>query len=580
MRKSALALAALASTLVAGVAAALPPPPPPPPLFENAASRGLVGVQGMQVAFADLDGDGWPDVVADKTKVYYNRPSPEGGRTFVHAEHDLAEPRAARGFDSVQFGDVNNDGHLDAFFGRRTDLSNEKFKDDGLRNEIWLEGKRKVEKSGVDEHAETTQTACFVDYDRDGVLDLLVGNDYVAYGKGFEAFPTRLYHGNGDGTFVDVTEKAGMLGIAEVGKPNSRRPCYGVTHTDWNNDGWQDLLICTYGRQLNRLWKNNGDGTFTDVGDVTHFDGDDDRTGKYTDEVKKKLGMQDEPPWRSNGNNFDAAVADYDGDGNMDVFLACITHWWAGPSSDLSSLLINQGPEKGFVFTRRPEMITRPHEGEHWNQGDLHAGWLDVDNDGLLDLVIASSDYPDEQILRLYHQRPDHTFEDWTDRLGFKWINASHISFGDFDGDGATDILVGTSNVRLTPEQVKVHSLDIGLWRNTCAAAAGNTFLNVRLVGGGKGKANRDAIGARVILWIDGKRQTREVQGGLGCGGHRDDTDCRFGVGKAKTVDKLEVHWPDAAQSVQVFTNVPTGKFYVLEQGGTLREGRSPKVWR
>ncbi len=577
MKSPLVAVAAATCALVAGSAFALQRGPS---LFESAASRGLSGVPAVQVAFADLDADGWPDVVADKTKVFMNRAGSDGTRAFVRAAEDLGDPKTARPFDHVEFGDVDNDGRLDAFFGRSTDLSNDKFKDDGLRCEVWLRGRQHVEKAGV-ERAETTISSCFVDYDRDGVLDLLVGNAYVAYGKSFEAFPTRLLRGRGDGTFEDVTEKAGMLGVAEVGRADSRRPCYGVTHTDWNDDGWQDLLICTYGRQANRLWKNNGDGTFTDVAVATHFDGDDDRSGKYPEKARRAIGNRpDEQPWRSHGNTFDAAVADYDGDGHMDVFLAGITHWWAGSSSDLSMLLVNEGPKKGFAFQRRPELIERKHAVENWNQGDLHAGWLDVDNDGLIDLVIASSDYPDDQILRLYHQREDHTFEEWTERLGFKWLNASHISFADFDGDGATDILVGTSNVRLTAEQVKAHSLDLGLFRNTCASATGNTFLSLRLAGAGKGKANRDAVGARVTLWIRDKRQTREVQGGLGCGGHRDDTDCRFGVGTAKTVDRIEVRWPDAAQSVQTFTNVPTGKLYLLEQGKELREGRAPKVWR
>jgi hypothetical protein len=256
----------------------------------------------------------------------------------------------------------------------------------------------------------------------------------------------------------------------------------------------------------------------------------------------------------------------------MDVFLAEITHWWAGPSSDLSMMLVNEGPERAFRFRRRPELIPpRPHAGTHWNQGDRHAGWLDVDNDGLLDLVVASSDYPDEQILRLYHQRPDHTFEEWTDRLGFHFQNASQISFGDFDRDGATDMLVATTDFRLSAEQKKTHSSSVALFRNLAAARAGNGFLSIRLRGLGKGHSNTDAVGARVTIFVEGKRQTREVYGGLGHAGHRDDQEVRFGVGKARRVDRVEVRWPDARSTVQTFEGVEASRFYSLVEGGSLR---------
>ena len=79
-------------------------------------------------------------------------------------------------------------------------------------------------------------------------------------------------------------------------------------------------------------------------------------------------------------------------------------------------LLVNLGADQDFKFERRPDAVPREHEGPNWNQGDMHAGWLDVDNDGRLDLVIASSDYPDAQLLRLFHQEPDHSFVEWTDR--------------------------------------------------------------------------------------------------------------------------------------------------------------------
>jgi hypothetical protein len=559
----------------------------PTALFESVgAAAGLEGVHGGRVSFADLDRNGYPDAIVDGTHIFLNvtgTAGRAGGRRFVRSEaaESALNTAGRRGADSVQVGDVNGDGCPDLFIGRMTDLSNPKFTDDGLRNEIWLgDGKGgfvRKDDAGIAAHAETTISACFVDYDGDGVLDLFVGNAYVAYGKSLEAFPSRLYRGRGDGTFEEVTEKAGLLGVAEPGGKDSRRPTYGVAHTDWNNDGRQDLLTMSYGRQWNRLWRNNGDGTFTDVGPETGFDGDEDRSGKYPDEVKKQDPERtDEPPFRANGNTFDCAVADYNGDGNMDCFLAEITHWWAGPSSDLSMLLVNLGKEQGFKFRRRPELIQRVHATPHWNQGDMHAGWLDVDNDGYLDLLIASSDYPDEQVLKLYHQKPDGsgTFEEWTDRLGFHWLNASQISLGDFDRDGATDILVGTENHRLSKEQIAAHSLDVGLFRNLAAAAAGNRFLSLRLTGGGKGKANRDAVGARVTIWTGDHRQTREVYGGLGHGGHRDDTECRFGVGKAEKVDRLEVRWPDAKNTVQTFTDVATGRFYALEQGGELRVER------
>ena len=530
------------------------------PLFERVTeSTRLAGVEATRVAFAELTGDTYPDAVIGITQVFIN----EGGKRFACA--NTTSPLAPQGRSkpmAVQFGDVNNDGFADLFLGCYTDLANEDFTDDGRRNEIWLgDGKggfKQVQSAGVGTYPDTTIAACFVDVDRDGHLDLFVGNAYTAYGKSLEAFPDRLYHGNGDGTFVDVTDAAGLLGVATHGKRESRKPTYGVTHTDWNNDGWQDLLVATYGRQWNRLWRNNGDGTFTDVADATHFDGDHIRHGQHPRIVPRDT----EPPFRANGNTFDCAVADFDGDGDMDCFLGEITHWWAGTSSDLSMLLVNQGPDKGYTFSREPSRIIRPRPVERWNQGDMHAGWLDVDNDGRLDLLIASSDYPDRQILKLYRQTETDQFVDWTDQLGFTWTSACQISLADYDRDGATDIMVATNNTRLTKEQRKAHSLNVGLFRNVAATRAGNGFVNIRLLG--------QSIGARVIVVTAAMRHMREVHGGLGHTGHHDDTDCRFGLGKATTIEAVEVHWPDATQTVQTFANVAPNRFYTLKKGGTL----------
>lgn len=531
-----------------------------PPLFEDVTRAvGLSGIESNRVAFADFNADDLPDILIGQTTVLLN----EGGTHF-------ARPQSARALSAVnvprpnvaQVGDVNNDGWLDLYIGRYTELGKDGTTDDGLRGEIWLGdgqgGFARQADSAVGGVAETTIAACFVDYDRDGNLDLFIGNAYVVYGQGYEACPDRLFRGHGDGTFTDVTEPAGLLGLAETGQRDSRRPSYGVTHADWNNDGWPDLLVATYGRQWNRLWRNNGDGTFTDVAGETHFDGDEDRSGVYPEAVKRAR----EKPFRANGNTFDCAVADYDNDGDLDCFLAEITHWWAGPSSDVSMLLTNQGAAQGYQFRREPERIIRRHDLERWNQGDLHAGWIDVDNDGHLDLLIASSDYPDEQLLRIYRQSPAGSFEEWTARLGFRWVNASQLALADFDRDGATDILLGTNHMRLTAEQRAAHSRSVGLFRNVAAARAGNSFINIRLRG--------QCIGARVTVAAGQHRQMREVQGGLGHAGHHDDTDCRFGVGRATRVDLIEVRWPAATGTTQRFTDVPANRFYELRRGAAL----------
>ena len=265
----------------------------------------------------------------------------------------------------------------------------------------------------------------------------------------------------------------------------------------------------------------------------------------------------------SHGNTIDCAVADFDNDGDMDCFLAEITHAWAGLSSDKSMLLINQGPDRGFVFHRSPESISRERAGKYWNQGDLHAGWIDVDNDGLLDLLVASSDYPN-QILRLYYQGDYGNFEEWTEYLGPKLVNASQISLGDFDRDGATDILVAASDHRLPDQEKEGFDLSVRLLRNIGANRFGNRFFNLRLAG--------QSIGARVVVSYGSMRQMREVHGGLGHSGHLDDLDCRFGVGKKhESWDTVEVRWPDESETVQVFKNVPTNRFYILSKGESLQ---------
>ncbi len=514
------------------------------------------------VCFADLNNDGRPDAIINGGKIFLN----EGGKRFARIQvdsmltpDDKANPPVPGHGTAV--GDVNNDGNLDFFATFLIDLANKDFKDHGRRNELWLgDGKGGFvlrKDTGLSTDPQTTITACFFDYDGDGNLDLFVGNWFVKPWQGWEAMVSPLYRGHGDGTFEDVTEKAGLLGEAEAGKRASRKPVFCAAHTDWNNDGFQDLLIGTYAGKWNALWRNNGDGTFTDAGRETGFDCDiHGRTYVF--------GSADSP--YGNTCTFEAAVADYDCDGDMDCYQATIRHW-DNRVYDPSMMLVNKGKDAGFAFRRELLLVPRPApqiNAENW--GDLHAGWLDADNDGWQDLVVASSDYPDEQVLKLFRQIPDGSgaFEDWTPRLGFRWVNASNISFADFDRDGATDIMVSRNHMRLTPEQVKAYPLETGLFRNLECRRSGNGFLNIRLKG--------QALGARVTVVTGNHRQIREVYGCLGIGSHRDDSDCRFGIGAARIADRVEVRWPDRPNTVQTFEKVEPNRFYVLSKGGKLEE--------
>jgi len=561
---------------------------------------GLEDVIGCRTGFVDLDGDGWQDILIlsslkhtrrESLRMFLSRPGKAGKRRFVEeteASGLLANRNPNQEGRVVSLfitGDANNDGREDVFTGAYCDFKKprkgkngrpEKKKgkmvmevpDHGDRSEILLnKGKGRFTLGPVSDLGKNPDTLCagaFLDANQDGVLDIFTGAFYEAYGWSYRCYPDRLFLGRGNGSFKDVSRKAGLLKTRRKGTRADHRPTYGVAHTDWDNDGDQDILICAYDRQWNILWKNNGNTTFTDVGAVTGLDGDADRSGKHAPGINRR----DEPPFRSNGNTFDAAVADFDNDGDMDVFLGEICHWWAGPASDRSSLLVNQGPEHAFRFIRKHLGIVRNHKSNRWNEGDIHAGWLDHDNDGLLDLLLASSDYPDDQFLRLFQQKPDHTFTDVTASMGFNLRNPTQISLGDFDRDGDVDILVGTTNMRLTKEQRKNRKLGLRLFRNNVGNR--NQWIAFTLEGGGRGKANRSAIGARVFVTTGKVTQIREIYGGQGHAGHQDSKVVHFGVGKHRVIDEVRVRWPDRKNTEQVFRAVKTGKYYHLEQGGKL----------
>ncbi|MFN8549808.1 MAG: CRTAC1 family protein [Polyangiaceae bacterium] len=270
----------------------------------------------------------------------------------------------------------------------------------------------------------------------------------------------------------------------------------------------------------------------------------------------------DAMPWRNNGNTFSTVCADVTGDGVMDLFNAEIRHFWAGKSSDPSTLLVGSvsgGAVKYSRVDRTAQGLDWPHPTSGWNEGGLMAAAEDLDNDGRSDILVASSDYAD-QYLWVFHQKADGTFEEKGEAFGLHHPCASGLAVADFDRDGDLDVVVGSGTARDCGKIYKTN--EIHFYEND-AAKKGN-YVELRLAG--KAGSNASAIGARVTLNAGGTKIVREVGGGYGHFGLQNDLTLHFGVGDC-TAAAVEVRWPDAALSTEQRGLVDAGKVTELQQG-------------
>ncbi len=526
----------------------------------------LTGKLGRRVTFADVNGDRFPDFAAVETGVkpglqhLYLNTAGADRRVFVEATDTsgiaLGPTGAPQTALMVTFGDVDGDGDLDLFSGSYSQApSGANFVAD--TNLVYLNdgaGHFTVApQSGVEQPWPlTTAAATFVDYDLDGKLDLFVGNFEQVY-PNFDAYPNELYRGDGLGHFERVNAAAGLSMPMGLGDPSGRypKPTYGVTACDVNDDGWPDLLTSSYALGANDLWLNQGDGTFALAPHSVGYDQDDSPNPA-------------EPSYRQAGNSFSAACGDYDNDGDLDVFDAATTHAdYPRSTADRSRILRNEGSAGGFAF-ERPALeetgISRDlagggPDGDNGDEGDHGSTWVDLDQDGQLDLVIENSAYVGSHAW-LYHQNVDHTFTNLTDvsGVGPNLINSNGISVDDYDRDGDLDILMGSVNTGSGSAPGGIEQLH--LYENQLDGKAG--FLYVTLKGV---RSNRHGVGARVTLTAGCLTQTREISGGKGTFGAQDPAYAHFGLGDLQRIDTLEIRWPSNPPHVQVLHDVAPNQF-------------------
>ncbi|MBS1842488.1 MAG: CRTAC1 family protein [Acidobacteria bacterium] len=510
----------------------------------------LLETTGCGIAFYDYDNDGWLDIFIINGWRLEGFPKGQepvsrlfkNNRDGTFTDVTLAAGVAHSGWgQGCCIGDYDNDGNEDLFvtyFGKNVLYHNN---GNGAFTDV-------SEKSGVATNGKRWNSGCaFVDYDRDGNLDLFVANYIdmdlatapvpesgpclykgvmVACGPpGLIGGKNILFHNNGDGTFSDVSESAGIF---------SANGTYGlgVLTGDFDNDGWPDIYVAN-DSTASALYQNKKNGKFTDIameaGCALSADG------------KPQAGMG-------------VSAADYDMDGNLDI----VKTNFAG---DTPSLYHNLG-NATFEDATFPAGL-----GKHTQYLGWGCGFFDFDNDGWPDILICNGHvYPEVEQLTteagyaqrklLYRNLRNGKFEDVSLNAG-PGISAPSASrgcaFGDFDNDGDLDFVVNCVNA--PPQLIR------------CDTANKNNWIKIRTIGT---KSNRSGIGARIacVTKIPGQekthRQIDEVRSG---GGYYSQNDLRvhFGIGEAQKVDLLEIRWPSG--QIDSLKDLKSNQLYYVTEG-------------
>jgi hypothetical protein len=477
----------------------------------------LPETMGPGVAFLDYDNDGWQDILIVNGMDWPGHVKHRSTLALYHNNHDgtFTDVTEKSGLGSVEMygmgvaiGDYNNDGYDDIFV---TALGqNHLFRNNG--NGTFTDVTKQAGLWGPNEFS---TGAAWVDYDRDGHLDLVVAN-YVAWSPATDIYCTldgktksyctpesykgtsvRLWHNRGDGTFEDATAKAGLL------DPTSKS--LGVAILDANQDGWPDILISN-DTQPNKLYMNNGDGTFTEKGVPAGV--------AYSEDGIARAGM-----------GVDAA--DYDRSGYPSLL---ITNF----ANQMVSLYHNE--RNGLFVDEAPQS-----EVGHATLLTLGFGcfFFDYDLDGWPDIYVADGHIDDaiERVQsRVRYAEPPHLFrnlgngkfEDVTASVGAAFGApevARGAAYGDINNDGALDLLVSTNGG-------PVH-----LFRNTGAT---NNSLRIKLVGT---KSNRDGIGTVVRVAAGGDIQSKTLSSGSSYLSSS-ELILTFGLGTHSQADTVDLYWP------------------------------------
>ncbi len=548
---------------------------------------GLEDARGARIYVVDLNNDNYPDFVfagpsayKEPLTVMMNEANPDTEsqykRVFVdktdesginYSRHGLDE----RWSDVSVFADINNDGYpdlitgvffygLDEYIYQDTINGNvvNKIRDDQKFEVMLNDGTGKfeiVEENGLTDFQFVTETVrsgtvkypkglvsttgmSLIDFDKDGNLDLVIGTFMIDYSNNFKA---RQYvmKGNGDGTFT-YHESPGIESV--------RQPLYGLNTTDYNNDGWMDIVSSPYCRSDGSIWQNNGDGTFTDVADAVNYSAN-------------HMNRDDNP--NANLCQWEAMPADFDNDGDIDL-LQVLVHGGYDNGVGRTVIAANQGADNNYRYEWEIDRLEREAPA-YSHLGDMGANWFDLNNDGLQDVAIGQMSYPQANIhgqerLYILLQNEDGYFEDISySELGiFETMKEAHsMEPIDYDLDGDNDLLFSRQHRDTTDGKARKY-MKFYLMHNLIADSANWTSVKLNAPENG----NRSNIGSRIHLYSNGVAQIREVLAGNGHFGGQDPFIKNFGLGKNdgtnfNRIDSIKIKWQTSDNKISLVENPP-----------------------
>ena len=472
---------------------------------ESANSFGLnasfgTGFVGGGISFCDFDNDGWDDVTlateAGEPVRFFKNNSGSFAEVFPTITDFNYENK------QVIWIDYDNDGDKDLYVASHNAISR-LYRNDGNLNftDVSIS-------SGIFTTNQKSFGASWGDYDNDGFLDV-----FLTYRSGTES--NRLYHNNGDGTFSNVSNAAGISGTGQY--------TFCASFFDYNNDGWQDIYMAN-DRIItsNILYHNNGDGTFTDVS------------------VQSGTGVVMEA--------MSTTIGDYNNDGWLDIYITNTNYEFPEvPEAEVGNVFLRNNSDGTFTNVA----ITN---GTAFNSIGWGAVFLDADNDMDLDLYVSGMLDGSTSLPSAFYENSGNNSFSIPDNVGFENDTEESYSnaIGDIDNDGYPDIIVCNEVSNMF------------LWKNNCSTENNHNWLKVNVEGT---VSNKDGIGALIEISINGNKQYRYTVAGEGYLSQNSTTEF-FGLGSHTVIDYIKVKWLSGMEDI--YFSVNANQTLNLMEGETL----------